>query len=281
VNIAPLKLEKTKPRLIVCLDGLWGSGKTHWIFTSPKSMFYANFDKSSVDDVAPKFVGQPIRIENYWASEVSKLVASLGKNKFYGNVVDKDGKPLNVQIVQTPRDVIFDQARSVFNRFYDDFIDAINTAEIRTITIDTFSEMYNVLRLCEHGRLSKVESKHFAELNSLLRQLITDIYPIRKNVIFVNKQKKEYRAVGSGSEVQWTGRWEMGGFAETPYLVQCGITTYKSQEPDQSPVFRAHVYKCSINIDIEGMDLSSADDMFDFASLAQLVYPDSDEGDWA
>jgi hypothetical protein len=222
------------PRLIVNLEGREKEGKTHFALTAPKPLAYLNFDKSSAEDVMRKFREQQIFAKNYWPTSTD----------------------------QASYQVIWE----MFRRDYD----ALLQSDVRTIVLDTGTEIYNISRMAEFGKLTQVMPHQYARVNSVFRQLFNDAYTTEKNIVIVHKKKKEY------IENDWTGKWERSGFSETGFLVQINVECRRDPQPPYD--FVAQVLNCSLNGDLMGLELRNG--MNSFPTLAQLAIPDSKPEDW-
>jgi hypothetical protein len=226
------------PRIIANVQGIQKHGKTHFTLSAPKYLYYMNFDKSSEEDVMPKFDGQNIVKENYW-----------------------------------PEDLTLEAGKVVWDRFVHNFGEALVTPEIRTIVIDTFTEVRNVALQKEYGKATQVGNKFlFGAPHQELRNLINRVYPTNKNLILVHKEKKEY------VNDSWSGGYELQGFGDTPFLVQTNLHLTREKDKEGLYHFKCTVLDCSINIDIIGAELT--DESCNFPTLATLIFPDTELSDW-
>ena len=156
----------------------------------------------------------------------------------------------------------------------------ISSPLIRTIVVDTASEMWELSRLSEFGKLDQVKSHHYGPLNREFRQLVQSVYSRRNlNAIFTHKVKKEY------VDDKTTGKYERAGFGDMPFLVQCNIEHFKTVPQDElyneseGPEFGIRVINCRQNPEVDGQD-DFVGSRCSFKWLGRAVFPDSKKGDW-
>lgn len=239
IKVTPLKLDDYRRRVIMSLQGRQKEGKSHFSLTASKDLFYMNFDKISDEDVMPKFQGQMILPRDYWPESLTKEAGA------------KTWKVLDA-----------------------DFHDALSTDSIRTIVLDTFTELRNLALLSEYGKMTQLGNQFmYAGPHQKLRQLINDTYSTDKNVILIHKERKEYR------NDSWTGDYEMMGFSETPFLVQANVRMSRRQDKDTGQqVFKCAVMDNSLNPDVIGVELEG--EACNFPTLMTVIFPETSIEDW-
>jgi AAA domain len=151
---------------------------------------------------------------------------------------------------------------------------------IRTLVIDTGTEMWELARLAEFGKLEQVKSHHYGPLNREFREIIQSVYARKNlNAIFTHKVKKEY------VDDKTTGKVERAGFGDMPFLVQCNIEHYKTTpdhelyDQDEGPQFGVRVINCRQNPEVDGRD-DFIGKRCSFQWIGRTVFPDSKRGDW-
>src|SRR5690606_33598929 len=116
----------------------------------------------------------------------------------------------------------------------------IRSSAIRTLVVDTATELWEVARLSEFGKLEQVKSHHYGPVNAEFRNIIQAPY-MRKdlNVIYTHKVKKEYK------DDKWRGGFERAGFGDMPFLAQINIEHYRVDESeDEDRPFAIKVINC-------------------------------------
>jgi len=95
---------------------------------------------------------------------------------------------------------------------------ALESPEVRSILLDTQTDVWDLFRMARLGKLSQVMPTQYTEVNNEMRAFIRSFYRYDKNVIMTHRLKKQY--VGS----DWSGNWERAGFGDSEYLVQVNLT---------------------------------------------------------
>ncbi len=238
MKIKPLDVSAYRPRIIANVEGIQKHGKSHFSLTAPKGLLYMNLDKSSKEDILPKFQGQLIQPVDYWPADQTK-----------------------------------DEGKLVWDQFQADFKDALKTQEIRTIVIDTNTELRNLVLLAMYGKISQLGNQFmYGGPHQELRNLINLIYPTDKNLILIHKERKEYK------NDSWTGEYELSGFGEVPYLVQVNLRLLRERDTDGIYHFKCKILDCSLDPNLIEMELT--DELCNFPSLATAIFPNTKPEEW-
>jgi hypothetical protein len=238
MSIASLGLKKANTditkRMIVNVVGKEKQGKTNFGLTAPGPIVLFDFDYG-LEGVINKFAGKKaIYPSEYRINEISA-----------------------------------GQFLSSWERFRKEFTGALKEKEVRSILIDTGTEMWELIRLARFGKLTQVMPQHYGPVNAELRGIVRDAYSSDKNLILLHKMTEIY------VENKPSGRFGMAGFKDIPYNVQVNVLCWRNTD-DQ--VFHATINDCRQNSDLAGLDLEG--DMVNFPTLATLVFPGTEEGDW-
>jgi len=223
-----------KHRLVLSSMGRESRGKTHFSLTAPGPIAVLNIDMG-LEGVVDKFNDKVIMYQDY--------------------IFNKD---------------IGDEAEyaRVWSNAKDDFYDALRTEKLRTIVVDTWTEMYDLVRLAEFGRLEKVLPFYYSKVNSQVNAMIHEALLHDKNVILISKVKAEY------IDDRATGQYVRAGYKDTGFLVQVEIRHYKNDDDE----FAIKIEKSRINNKLVGEHLSG--ELCSFPMLASLVFPDTSPEDW-
>jgi len=161
------------------------------------------------------------------------------------------------------------------------FLDALATKVIRTLIVDTASEMWELCRMANFGKLAQVKPHHYAPVNAEFRDLIRKAYDTDKNLILIHKQKKEY------VDEKWTGNMERAGFGDIGYAVQVNAISWRVTKLDETygkgredgyRGFGITIRNCRQQAELAGMEL--LEPLNTFGQLAVQVFPDSDFEYW-
>ena len=233
---------KDKPRLIVCVEGMPKHGKSNFSLTAPGPIAILDFD-FGLAEILHKFSDKEIQVcpqksaAFYGSDAVTDWVEQLRKTKAAWTA-------------------------------------ALNSKDVRTVTVDTTTELWELLRMARLGKLTQVMPVHYGPVNAEMRGFIREALESDKNVIFTHKMTAKYV-----NDV-WSGDYARAGFKDMGYLAQVCVRLTRDDDEDVAPLdrFGLEVLDCRQNPEINGMKLEG--EMVSFPLLASLVYPDVDAENW-
>jgi len=225
------KVTKTKRKnLIISVEGMEKTGKTTFGLTAPEPI--ALFDMDIGTDRA---LNKVIPGKNVWSFCT------------------------NYRLSNDP-----DEWKELWSKLRKSWYDALSASQkdCGSVVADTFTEVYELIRLAHFGKLSNVLPHHYGPVNAELRDMINISKDSGKNVILIHKVKDEY------INDKTTGKKKRAGFAEVGYLADINIVT--SWKADTGFVFT--IRDCGQNMDLAGMELVG--DMINFDTIAEMVNTD-------
>lgn len=228
------------PRLILCLSGMEKTGKTHFALTAPGPIAFFNTDVG-MEGVVGKFL---------------------------------EDKEVLVYHAAVPGDA--EKAKEVWSHMYDAYRSVLVDSAIRTLVVDTATEVWELLRYARFGQLTQVMPFQYGPVNAEYRKWLRLAYDSQKNVIMIHKMKPVY------INDKRTKDYEPAGFSDMKYVMQVNAQTWKDdpEDLDEGEAKEHHIYikDCRQNTDIEGLTLDG--DLCNFPTLAMLVLPESRIEDW-
>jgi hypothetical protein len=231
-------------RIILSVEAREKRGKTNFALTAPDPHAIFDFD-TGMEGVVEKFA---------------------------------DSREIYVGDYRRNADKLLTQAEwtEIFLKFKMEYQKSLQDPDIRTVTLDTATEAWELLRLHKFGKLSQVMPNMYGPANDEFRGLIRAAFGSDKNLILLHKMKDEYVASKATPSISnRTGNYIRTGFADTPYLVQMNIRLDRTEEDG----FTCEILDCRQNPMIAGMVLFNDD--ITFQNVATLVFPDTSEEDWA
>jgi len=228
-------------RLIVRSWGPEKAGKNHFGFTGPSPIFGQYFDPGGTEGVAEKF----IRGEYGAPKEIHAITYRFDKS-----------------------DVSQAQAVDIRDQFILDYEVALQNA--RTVQWDE-TEVWELFRWAQFGGDSDAP-KFYAPLNAKYRFLIQSAYDAGVNLQLIQKVKEKWGENSKG-QPRPTGGFEPTGFKEGNYICQANL----EHAWDAENGFSVLVHNCRQNMTLSGERFGN----LDWATLGMLVYPDSNESEWA
>ena len=158
-----------------------------------------------------------------------------------------------------------------------DFYEAVENPDIRTIGIDTETDLWETRRLAKWGRAASIPLE-FTSLNKDMRMMVEAVNHSGKNLILISEMKKKYVDVvdAKGRSIgHWDGTYEPAGWSGVDYKVQINLL---SEFDPIEHIFKTTIINNGLNQLLAGEELEG--EMNNFAFLGLTTYPDSDESDW-
>lgn len=170
--------------------------------------------------------------------------------------------------------------------FYTEYKAALVNPDIRTVILDGDSDSWELQRLAEFGRLSKVPPNMYDNVNAARRVMYNRAFDSGKIFIATNRVRKVYidklnskgepELNNSGNVVRvWNGEYERQGFSDQDYLWQVHLRMDYDREKEK---FSATITKCKPQRSLEGYSLEG--DECNFQGLVQTIFPDVDLKTW-
>lgn len=223
----------TTHRLIVAVSGREKHGKTHFALTAPGPIAYQDLDIGT-EGVIEKFV------------KSGKVIY----HKEYGYTELKDRGVNNKE-----------QFKPIWDKFKEDYI-AIMDSKVRTVVMDTASEVWELLRMAAFGKLDHVMPHHYGPVNAEYRSLLRMAYVSNKNLILLHKVKPQY------IDDKRTREYDRAGFGDTGFMVQVNMRCWRKMV-DDSLTFGVTIDDSRQNADVAGMELTG--DMCNFPMVASII----------
>lgn len=257
--IPPATVRKTR-RLMVGSDGPPDSGKSEFALSAPGPILWICLDRG-IDGVLDNPRPPKARRSDF-AMQVIKV-------------------PQATQLAQ-PGYVEYWKA------FYEVYKKGLDNVEARTIILDGDSDSWELQRLAEFGRLAKVPSILYDNVNAARRAMYARAWDAGKIVIATNKIRKTYvtkfRPDGkpelnsAGNELRvWNGGFERQGFGDQDYLWGIQLRHLRRDTPN-GPEWGIRITKCKADASLEGGELWGVD--CNFQSLVENVYPHIPIREW-
>ena len=225
------------PRIIVSVSGLEKQGKSHFALTAPGPIAMFSTDIGE-EGVVEKFEES----KDIWVKDVARI--------------DEDAA---------------EQAPAEWDKFKNAYLDCLKGKEVRTIILDTATEIWELLRMARFGRLTRVMPYQYGPVNAEYRAMIREAYKWDKNLILLHKMKAQY------INDKRTGEWERAGFGDTGFLVQVNAQVYR-YSPDDGGEFCFWVKDCRQNPDLAGEVFEGEGNSFQM--VAMNVLPNVDPSEW-
>jgi hypothetical protein len=230
----------TVKRLIMSIDGLEKNGKNHFAFTAPGPLAVISLD-NGLDGVVQKFQREK---EIYVAQYRSPI-----------------------QTGATAQDVS-NSAQATWKGIATDYLEALETKEMRSVILDTGTEMWETLRLARFGKLTQVMPHHYGPVNAEWRDVVRQAYDHDKHVLYLHKLKDDY------VNDKRTGEYKRSGMSDMGFLVQVAGRCWKDPKVTEVPdKFHFTISDCRFNPELEGLDFAGEECNFPFVA-SYVLYGD-------
>ncbi len=177
-----LESTENKDRLIMEATAREKRGKTHFGLGAPGPIALFNFDHSE-EEVRKKFPDTQIVVSNF----------------------EKPFTKAEADAMDWDKEV---------SEFEQNLADALRSKSINTIVIDTFTDVWAMLRMSYFGKLAQVMPVHYAKPNAHMEGIVRSMFPHDKDVIMLHKATAEYK------NDKPTGKYVRSGFTHMGYLPQ-------------------------------------------------------------
>jgi hypothetical protein len=233
---------RIKPRVIMGIDGKPKSGKSRFALTAPGPIAYINFDRG-----------------------LEHLLAQMGRS----DVMLKDYTRM------MPLDGAWNQnkAKAVWKDYSDTFVKALQT-RVRTLVVDTASDVWEMIRWAAFGKLDHVKPHHYTQVNGPYRRLLNECQHHDVNVILLHKAKELWEETPNGPKP--TGQWVRDGFRGTSFAMEFDGFLYRDEDGDRE--FHMEVLSCGPEAALVGQTFDGGD--ITFADVASMVLPGVNPKEW-
>lgn len=213
-------------RLIVMVNSRPGKGKTNFCLTAPDPIAYIDMD-TGTEGVIEKFT-------------------STGKKVYR--------KRFDYHSLSGPD--VAQQAQTMWEVLKRDFIALVKNPKVKTVVVDTESEMWELARLARLGKLTQVMPHHYGPVNAEYMDMVRLCDNCHKNFIFTQKQKEKY------VNDKWTGGYMAGGFKGMEYIAQVVLDLWH-----EDGEFGATITKCRLKPEMEGEIITGDQVCFDYLEM--------------
>lgn len=250
MNIKDLLVKSTAPKgILMSIEGQQKCGKTNFGLTMPGDLFILNL--------------------NWGLVGVYEKYVEAGKNIYVQDIQI----PFTKDLPGTPFTILATAAADKWRTAILSLMEAIKDPTIKSIFVDTGSELWDLLRIARLGKLTQIMPIQYASVNAEFRQLLQILLTCGKNVVLSHKVKPEY------VNDQKTNRFERAGFGDIGFDVQVELRAERDLKKDGVNQFTLTVMDCRANKDLKEQTLTGDD--CNFLKVVSLVYPKVPEKDWS
>jgi hypothetical protein len=238
-------------RLICSVSGMDKTGKTHFALGAPAPIAFFNLN-IGLEGVIQKFDSQIGVFDLEMPEELGSH--SLEKKS------DKDKVVIDMK----------NQAINEIHKFEGAWVAALKSPDVRTIVIDTNTELWGLYRIAEFGKTNQIPGHLYNYLNSKYKRRLSDVFKTDKNLILTHSMREIYE----GKEA--TGEWTPDRQKNIPGLVQVNLIAERCKEKSKAsipgqpnPPFKIIVENSRVNPDLLNSEFEGV--MCTFPMVAAMV----------
>lgn len=192
-----IKLSGFKPykplerrRRVVNVIGLPKTGKTHFACTTPGPIVYFNFDRGE-EGVLDKFVDGTL-----------------------------DSKEIVTKVYEMPKEILLriednmDHYLTIWREFVNDYRAVLQNKDVRSIIIDTETELWEIMRMARLGKMAQVMPTKYGPVNAEFECSLKGVLDTDKNLILIDKLVPEY------VNDKPTGKLKRSGYSKLDFVAQ-------------------------------------------------------------
>ena len=208
-SFQPANKLKKKERMILNIQGLPDTGKTHMLLACPEPICIFDFDHN-LEGILEKFPDKDIWVSEYDFDKPTKHASE-------------------VQLLK--------RADVLWNRFITEYNQALLQA--KTIGIDSAGLMWELLRMARFGKMTSIMPHMYGPLNTEHQQIVDSAKRSNCNLVFLSTMQPEYIAD------QPSGRYVRQGWSRLDYHCSYSIELgrAKKKPTDKQAVFEGTIKK--------------------------------------
>ena len=273
-------ISRSQRRLICNLQSTRKSvGKTRFAFTAPKPIGYISVEIGGEEGAADEFI--PAGAESFDGIQIARI--HMGAPEYPDpanfNTSTKDGAKDYDAAVSAAVQNVAEPAYASFFAAYE-----TSLANMRTTVIDTGTDLYQLARLANFGRLEKIPQLAYAQVKREFAKMVDDAFQVPgHNLIWIHhlKEKGEVTAAGKW---QQNGEYGLDGCSTVLDKVQANIEFWREDLTEDDPETGMRVrFNCSI-VDSRHSPLAMGKQFqtldISFADVAMTILSGTKREDW-
>lgn len=269
-------VRRSPRRLIANIQGTTKSGKTRLALTAKKPCGYLAIEVGGDEGVVDHFI--PIGADSTEDIQIAHIQMPSPVYPMREDYKDDRAYQDAISIV------VQDAANIALDQFYKAYYASL--ANMATTIVDTGSDLWEIIRLANFGRLEKVPQLAYAQVNKQMDKLIDDAFSYQGSVLFLHHLKEKWITFTNDKGKEQgrpSGVFEMAGYGGVKKKVQATIELWRDdlQEPDNDTGrmvrFNSSILESRHNPDVMGQQFHND---FDFADLGVAIIAGSKKSDW-
>lgn len=276
-------ITRSPRRLIVNLQSIKKSvGKTRLALTAPKPLGYISVEIGSEEGPADAFIP-----EGMDSCDDIQIARVRMETPVYPNPIEypdtKEGKRSLDDAISNAVQAV---AAPALDQFYSAYYASIGN--MRSTVVDTGSDLYQLMRLANFGRLEKIPQLAYGQLKRDYAKLFDDAFASTGNLIMIHHMKDRGQTIvdeKTGKD-KWiaTGVYEIDGSNVVTDKVQAVVEMWREdlKEADEETGMLVRFWAQIIDSRHSPASMGQTFKDFDvtFADIARKIFPNSKASDW-
>jgi hypothetical protein len=246
-------------RVSISGHGETKTGKSSFAYFAPDPVVHFNLDRR-VERVVDRFVSGEPKLGLTRPRIIKQVLLRLPQPQMRHFTASKDLRDKD----ETERKL----AESLWNKFVKNYKEALESSlkpgGVKSIAIDTLTELYDLRLLAEFGRLMGFRQRERGGANSDVVELLRMSEDYSANLITLHQVKDEYARTKKKDpqtgelvdDSEKTGRRIIKGYDKTPYITQAHLI-FKYN--DQKRRFEVEVERCGLNAEMNRVTYTEDD----------------------
>lgn len=275
-------VRRSPRRLVANIQSIKKSaGKTRLALTARKPLGYISVEIGGEEGVVDSFI--PDGADSFDGIQIAKIRM---ESPSYPNPEDfKSGKDGEREYNKAVADAVQAVASPAMDQFYAAYYASI--ANMETTVIDTGTDLYQLARLADFGRLEQVPQLAYVQVKRAIAKLMDDGFSSHGSVIWIHHMKDKGETIENDKgKREWraSGVYEMDGCAVVNDKVQAVIELWREDLTEPSETTGRLVRFCGQIMDSrhspDSMGLRLYDEELTFANIGKAIFAGSSDKDW-
>lgn len=259
-------------RLIANIQGMPKVGKTSLALTAPKPVGYIALEVGGEEGVIDKY------IPDGKDSSDDLMIAPIRMDspQVYGREQFADTKDGEKDYQESVSAAVQAVAIPALEKFYDAYYYSLEN--MATTVVDTGSDLWEIVRLANFGRLEKIPQLAYTQLNKIMDKLLDDAYGSAGSVLWLHHMKERwetYEDERGKKQARASGTFDLAGYGGIKKKVQATIELWREDleaADDETGLFsrfHAQIIESRHKVTVMGRKYTTLD--ISFPSIAKDI----------
>lgn len=271
-----MPITRSPKRIIANIQGMSKSGKTRLALTAKKPIGYIAVEIGGDEGVVDQFI--PDGAES--SEDIHRVLIRIPDITYPTDITD--AKKYDEAVVAEVQRTASEALEKFYNAYY------ASISNFATTIVDTGSDLWEIMRMANFGRLEKIPQLAYTQLNKQMDKVIDDAFRANGSVIFTHHLKEKYEQVlneKTGKEQgKASGMYVLAGYGGVSKKVQLTVELWREDLTEENPEtgrmtkFCSQVIDSRHNADCIGKNFNDLE--LSFPDIGMAVIRNSVRSDW-